>query len=567
MKRRLLNTRRAWLLVTIMLLLGSIKLLSYYSGNITTPFNPGEKEYLKNQKRSDGSSVEEQNQERRLIRERPYPKNNRAETTTNSSTGSPTYTPPLIRAEDEGVPGGRRGFRHCRLQLWFSRRCVAPDKNKILVVSPCDPAVDQQFSLTEDGLLMYDSTRQCAVSSQGKAGVLKLGACSDGVIFKAMDGIYLRTKVENKLRCMSPTVENLNELETNISNNCLGNTIALTRCSLKSSRLNIESESVFKEKVKPMINAQGVLTKDCDFPACRLNKPADPVVITADSAIECKDVFSCVTVITKTARRPHLVARLAQSIRDIRGRDLRIVAYDDGPPNYPDKVWAEIGRFPLLRYIIGSHKDVGISLGRNLALQQVQTPYFLLLDDDHILNNNTKLEKMLKILGRSDATLVGGKCADRSQFAGKLLFGFNSQRKKMLRTFSGNCDRGLAGFPGCSQCDIVSNIFLAKTNDIKKMGGWSDELKIFEHADFFVKLRAAGMKAIYCNDLEVINQQELETSSAYYKLRYGEARRTRMISLVVSRYNIDGLETCSRWGEDRDGGIECFIFQFSQVVC
>ena len=59
------------------------------------------------------------------------------------------------------------------------------------------------------------------------------------------------------------------------------------------------------------------------------------------------------------------------------------------------------------------------------------------------------------------------------------------------------------------------------TWNLFQMGGWSEELLIAEHADFFVKMKAYGNKVVYCDDIEVINQQESpeERSKSYQKLR------------------------------------------------
>ena len=116
--------------------------------------------------------------------------------------------------------------------------------------------------------------------------------------------------------------------------------------------------------------------------------------MTKTMIVRCKRVPDCVTVVTKTARRPYLVMRLAQSIRDKKGYDLRIIAYDDGPNDYPQEVWDDMAQYPFLQYKIGDSDDMGISLGRNLALKMVKTKYFLLVDDDHVFNDKSNLDKV-----------------------------------------------------------------------------------------------------------------------------------------------------------------------------
>ena len=71
-----------------------------------------------------------------------------------------------------------------------------------------------------------------------------------------------------------------------------------------------------------------------------------------------------------------------------------MIAYDDGPNDYPPEVWDDIAKYPFLQYMIGESDDMGISLGRNLALKMVKTKYFLLVDDDHVFNDKTNLDKV-----------------------------------------------------------------------------------------------------------------------------------------------------------------------------
>ena len=56
----------------------------------------------------------------------------------------------------------------------------------------------------------------------------------------------------------------------------------------------------------------------------------------------------------------------------------------------------------------------------------------------------------------------------------------------------------------------------------QQIGGWSEELLIQEHADFFLKMKAVGNKIVYCDDIEIINQKETtkERSKNYQNLRF-----------------------------------------------
>ena len=59
--------------------------------------------------------------------------------------------------------------------------------------------------------------------------------------------------------------------------------------------------------------------------------------------------------------------------------------------------------------------DSGISVGRNVMLQRVKTPYFLLLDDDTEFTRETRIEQLLTTIqnsgesGRAERLLKLGK--------------------------------------------------------------------------------------------------------------------------------------------------------------
>ena len=90
------------------------------------------------------------------------------------------------------------------------------------------------------------------------------------------------------------------------------------------------------------------------------------------------------------------------------------------------------------------------------------------------------------------------------------IFIMNISKSNTTHTLNNNLQR---------ECD--KNVEIFTLSNLSQIGGWTEELKIAEHADFFVKMKAAGNKVVYCEDIEVINQQETpeERSKSYQKLR------------------------------------------------
>ena len=93
------------------------------------------------------------------------------------------------------------------------------------------------------------------------------------------------------------------------------------------------------------------------------------------------------------------------------------------------------------------------------------------------------------------------------------------------------------------RCDTTANIFMAKKADILEVGCWSEELKIQEHVDLFLRLKAAGKKVVWCptvgvwNRLESIRQMK---KSHYTSKRY---RVNKLRRIFCNIWNVDIYKT------------------------
>jgi GT2 family glycosyltransferase len=317
----------------------------------------------------------------------------------------------------------------------------------------------------------------------------------------------------------------------------------LTYCDKDGSSLNLIEEAIFISRRKALLVPPLQNPGECNYSACGINRRAGAVKLLPPWQVSrCSNMPDCVTVVTKTARRPHLVLRLAQSIRDVKGYDLPIVAYDDGVGQHSDEIMGEIAKFPNIQYVIGDEEDLGIALGRSLAVKMVQTKYFLLVDDDTVLNNNTDIELLAEILDKTDAALVGGKIENYSHFAGYFRFTLRSGRRALYH-YKGACtlaNETLQNYPSCMRCDTTTNAFMAKTADVLEAGCWSRELKVTEHKDLFLRLKAGGKKVVYCPGFTIFNRRpkaKISKETGYTKLKKG--RSSQMKQMFNSVWNID----------------------------
>ena len=103
-----------------------------------------------------------------------------------------------------------------------------------------------------------------------------------------------------------------------------------------------------------------------------------------------------VTAVIKTFERPESLELLVTSIKK-HFPELRILVGDDSFEPHPRDSFTQDNvqyiRFP---------KEIGVSAGRNALLDQVETPYFLLLDDDLELCADTRLDRLRDIVQQHD---------------------------------------------------------------------------------------------------------------------------------------------------------------------
>lgn len=188
-----------------------------------------------------------------------------------------------------------------------------------------------------------------------------------------------------------------------------------------------------------------------------------------------------VTLVVKTFERPRHLQRLIATVRkDFRYRQLPIVVADDSrePQDVADTLTTVL-KLPF---------DIGISAGRNLALQEVTTPYVVLLDDDMQIYPGTDLRAMHRILKEGTFDLVGGQMGN-TQFHGCYVV-----EDGVLHQYFG---AWIAAHERHYQCHFTHNFFMARTDAVRDVG-WDEELKCHrEHDDFFLRAMWAGLKCAY----------------------------------------------------------------------
>ncbi len=170
-------------------------------------------------------------------------------------------------------------------------------------------------------------------------------------------------------------------------------------------------------------------------------------------------LLSQTTAIIKTFQRSSDLDRLIRSMRRYYP-ELKILVGDDGFEPSPR---TDVGYIRL-------PEDIGLSAGRNALLERVETPYFLLLDDDWQFFGKTKIEKLTQLVDEGELDIAAG-----NHVKIKRKLGFIKRRK--LQPYHGTFDfhdnklhlirGGRETGKDYLLCDIVHNFFVARVDTIR----------------------------------------------------------------------------------------------------
>jgi hypothetical protein len=230
-----------------------------------------------------------------------------------------------------------------------------------------------------------------------------------------------------------------------------------------------------------------------------------------------------VTALVKTFERPRALDRLIRSVRRFYPA-VRIIVGDDSVTAFP-RLDVDYVRLPV---------DIGVAAGRNAMLELVQTPYFLSLDDDFAFTSETRIERLLETLERHDATLVAGdliRCEQKFPWRirrnRELSHGLIRREGDSLQLVPGHGTSVGEAFA----CDVAPHFFLARTDVIRDLGGWFAPLKMDEHQELLLRLKAEGLTVLHRPDVSIEHWQDRPEVYAAFRAR-------DYLPLVASRHGL-----------------------------
>ncbi|WP_268035818.1 glycosyltransferase family 2 protein [Algoriphagus sp. PAP.12] len=260
------------------------------------------------------------------------------------------------------------------------------------------------------------------------------------------------------------------------------------------------------------------------------------------------------TILIKTLEREAHLIQLLHSIKNYEFSGQIIIA-DDSLIPYGERILSKFANLNIT--YLDLPYDTGTAEGRNRMLELVQTPYFLLCDDDFVIDRRTRIPLMKKLLNGNELDILGGVFLqhNRKTRIGQYLLRLN----KYLNFYnwvlpSFQSFEYHAGFyiekdkisllpieyrDPVTLCDLTHNFFLARTEKVKSFGGWNPILKGGEHQNFFIRAKLAGLNVGTTRKCGVIHDQWTPNSEAYQALR---KRGNEYQMLALEEFGVSKLE-------------------------
>jgi GT2 family glycosyltransferase len=214
------------------------------------------------------------------------------------------------------------------------------------------------------------------------------------------------------------------------------------------------------------------------------------------------------TALIKTFLRDNYLYRCVSSLkRHYPG--IQVIVADDGHTS--DEKEAKLKQLGVGKYLRLPFNS-GLPYGRNRLLDHLETPYFLIGDDDFLYTEATHLEHLLKLTDIADiaaGALSNGK--RRLIYEGAVAFSDGGARFRQqndeYQTY-----RGVR----YKTCDVTFNFFIGKRRTM--MARWNEDLHmLFEHADFFLEVYKLGHTVVFTPDVVALHHDDDLAIEASYK--------------------------------------------------
>ena len=212
------------------------------------------------------------------------------------------------------------------------------------------------------------------------------------------------------------------------------------------------------------------------------------------------------SIVIKTFLRPHCLENLLNSISKYQNayklnfKEIIIIDDSDEENQKLNKEVVEKAVDINIDYQQFEFNSLAICKGRNQGIDAVKTPYFLLFDDDFVLDEKCDIEKNLTLLKEKNLDILGGHYRDIQSLEDTDYKPYNWLGFIKENDAFDTCFIFPNFLPEFCYCDITQNFYLAKTDKIKELR-YPEDMPTLEHNVFFLRAKQKGLKVASTNQL------------------------------------------------------------------
>jgi GT2 family glycosyltransferase len=226
-----------------------------------------------------------------------------------------------------------------------------------------------------------------------------------------------------------------------------------------------------------------------------------------------KQCMASVTALIKTFLRDKYLFNCVRSLKS-QAPNIRIVVADDG--HVSDQKERTLNELGVDRYIQLPFNSAPIAKARNLMVDAAETEHVLIGDDDFTYTPASNLVNMCSLMNLAD--IAGGAIMQSDEVLHYEGVFEREGHNMMLRPLRGSYQN--QGQTRYIQADYVYNFFVAKTSALRKVR-WDKRIRAsYEHEDFFLSAKEAGLKVVYCPNSVVLHRYGPQDSPEYQRYRY-----------------------------------------------
>lgn len=221
--------------------------------------------------------------------------------------------------------------------------------------------------------------------------------------------------------------------------------------------------------------------------------------------------LSAVTAVIKTFLRDDACLACVDSLRQSYPEMPIIVADDGYVSDRKERALADAGISNYIRMPF----NVGLSRGRNALVNSVGTDYALVGDDDFQYSKFSGIEKLLALMDVADVA-CGSAVRDDVVHRYEYLI---ERRASQLRFVKMKDEYEAHEGIRYASTGLGLNFFVGRTHLLRAVR-WDENIRIrWEHEDFFLRVRAADARVVFCPDAKVLHRHRHTDTPEYLDFR------------------------------------------------